>query len=245
MEVTSLRNCLNFIGPSCTTQTDPTFDHVYEPKLQESPVTPLNNPFSTPVLDMLIETPTIGQQQTCASILEKELFLDTMLKKAHYTTFKKEIITELQKTVKGIFNSELEQFKTKSETTSNFHASYQEQIQLLKKAFRTKDVMISKLTIENLNSNKNHSNCNTTLTNKSCNNDSEIQRSKNTHLAPPQWNILSTTTDTAITSDNGRSINVIPNISIEEQLREVRLQRDVQFKEYHRLLRKEKVKRKT
>ena len=29
-----------------------------------------------------------------------------MLKKAHYTTFKKEIIIELQKTVEGIFNLE-------------------------------------------------------------------------------------------------------------------------------------------
>ena len=38
-----------------------------------------------------------------------------MLKKAHYTTFTKEIIIELQKTVEGIFNLELEQFKAKLE----------------------------------------------------------------------------------------------------------------------------------
>ena len=37
-----------------------------------------------------------------------------MLKKAHYTTFKKQIIIELQKTVEGIFNLELVQFKAKS-----------------------------------------------------------------------------------------------------------------------------------
>ena len=79
-----------------TTQIDPTFDHVYEPELLETPVTPLNSPFSTLVLDGQIETPTFGQQQTSPSILENELFLDTMLKKAHYTTFKKEIIVELQ-----------------------------------------------------------------------------------------------------------------------------------------------------
>ena len=36
------------------------------------------------------------------------------------------------------------------------------------------------------------------------------------------------------TSDNGRSIHVIPRISIEEQLREVRIQKGVQFKEYYR-----------
>ena len=92
--------------------------------------------------------------------------------------------------------------------------------------------MISKLleTIENLRSNKNYNNCNTTTTNNSCNNDSETPRSKNTHLAPPQWDILSTTSDAITTSNNGRSINVIPSISIEEQLREVRLQKDVQFK---------------
>ena len=86
-----------------------------------------------------------------------ELFLDTMLKKAHYTTFKNEIITELQKTGEGIFRSELEQFKIKSEKTlSDSHIVYQEQIQSLKEACRTKDIMISKLleTIENLNSNK-------------------------------------------------------------------------------------------
>ena len=80
-----------------------------------------------------------------------------MLKKAHYTTFKKEIITELQKTIEGIFKSELEQFKAKSEKTlSDSHALYQEQIQLLKEACRPKDVTISKLseTIENLSSKK-------------------------------------------------------------------------------------------
>ena len=74
----------------------------------ETPVTPLNSRLSTPVLDRQIETPTIGQQQTFPSILENELFLDTIVKNAHYTTLKKEIIIELQKTVEGIFNSELE-----------------------------------------------------------------------------------------------------------------------------------------
>ena len=100
-----------------------------------------------------------------------------------------------------------------------------------------KDVTISKLleTMENLSSNKNYNSCNTTTTNNSCNNDSEIPRSKNTHMVPPQWNILLTNSDTTATSDNGRSINVIPNISIEQQLREVRLQKDVQFKENQRL----------
>ena len=169
-----------------------------------------------------------------------------MLKKAHYKTFKKEIIIELQKTVEGIFNLELEQFKAKSEKTlSDSHALYQEQIQSLKEARRTKDIMISKLleTIENLSSNKNYNNCNTTTTNNSCNNDSETPRSKNTHLAPPQWDILSVTSTT--TSDNGKSINIIPSISIEEQLREVRLQKDVQFKEYQRLhLKKKKLEEK-
>ena len=215
-----------------------TVDHVYEPELLETPLTPLNSPLSAPRLDGEIETPTIGQQHTCPFIVESELFLDTMLKKAHYTTFKNEIITELQKTVEGIFKSELEQFKVKSEKAlSDSHIVYQEQIQSLKEACRTKDIMISKLleTIENLNSNKNYNHCNTTTTNKGYNNDSEIQRSKNTHLPPPQWDILSTSSDTTATSDNGRSIHVIPRISIEEQLREVRLQKGVQFKEYQRL----------
>ena len=40
-----------------------------------------------------------------------------MLKKTHYATFKYEIIIELQKTVEGIFKSELEKFKAKSEKT--------------------------------------------------------------------------------------------------------------------------------
>ena len=62
-----------------------------------------------------------------------------MLKKAHDTTLIKEIIIELQKTVEGIFNWELEQFKVTSEKIlSDPHALYQEQIQLLKKACRTK-----------------------------------------------------------------------------------------------------------
>ena len=47
--------------------------------------------------------------------------------------------------------------------------------------------------------------------------------------------ILSATSDTTTASDNGRWIKVIPRISIEEQLREVRLQKDVQFNEYQRL----------
>ena len=62
--------------------------------------------------------------------MENGLVLDTMLIKAHYTTFKKEIIIELQKMVAGIFNLELEQFKPKSEKTlSASHALYQEQTQ--------------------------------------------------------------------------------------------------------------------
>ena len=162
-----------------------------------------------------------------------------MLKKAHYTTFKKEIIIELQKTVEGIFNLELEQFKVKSEKTlSDSHALYQEQIQSLKEVCRTKDIIISKLleTIKNLSSNKNYNNCNTTTRSNSCNNDFETPVSKNTHLAPPQWDILSTTSDTTTASDNGKSINVISSISIEEQLREVRLQKKgAQFKKYQRL----------
>ena len=118
----------------------------------------------------------------------------TMLKKTHYTTFKKEIIIELQKTVLGIFNLELEQFKAESQETlsdsiiSRTDSVYQEQIQSLKEACNTKDIMISKLleTIENLSSNKNYNKYSTTATNNSCNNDFEIPRSKNTHLVPPQ-----------------------------------------------------------
>ena len=91
---------LNGNSPPITTKSDSTFDHVYEPELLETPATPLNSSFSTPILDRRTETPTNGQQQTSLSILENKLFLDTMLKKAHYTTFKKEIIVELQKTVK-------------------------------------------------------------------------------------------------------------------------------------------------
>ena len=100
-----------------TTQNDPAFDNVYEPELVETPVTPLNCPLTTLVLHRQIETPTIGQQQTSPSILENELFLDIILKKAHYTTLKREMIMQLQKRVEGIFNSELEQFKVKSENT--------------------------------------------------------------------------------------------------------------------------------
>ena len=97
--------------------------------------------------------------------------------------------------------------------------------------------MISKLLeiIENLSSNKSYNNCNTNTTSNSCNNDSKTPIPKNTHLAPPQWDILSTTSDTTSTSVNGKLINVISSISIEEQLHEVRLQKDVQFKEYQRL----------
>ena len=130
-----------------------------------------------------------------------------MLKKALYATFNKEIIIELQKTVQGIFNLELEQCKAKLEKTlSDSHALYQEQIQSLKESCRTKDIMISKLleTIENLSTNKNYNSCNTTTTNNSCNNDSKIPRLKNTHLAPPQWDITSANSDATTNFDNGR-----------------------------------------
>ena len=50
------------------------------------------------------------------------------------------------------------------------------------------------------------------------------------HNGTSHQHLLATTT-----SDNGRSINIIPSTSIEEQLGEVRLQKDVQFKEYQRL----------
>ena len=46
-----------------TTQTDPTFDHVYELELLETPVTPLNSPFSTLVLDRQIETPPLDNNR--------------------------------------------------------------------------------------------------------------------------------------------------------------------------------------
>ena len=140
-----------------------TFDHIHDPELLETPLTPLNSPSSAPVLDGEVETPIIGQQHTSPFILENELFLDTMLEKAHYTTFKKEIIIELQKKVEGIFKSEL--FKVKSEKTlSDYHVIYQEQIQSLKEACRTKDIMISKLLekIDNLNRNKKYNHYNTT-----------------------------------------------------------------------------------
>ena len=50
---------LNGNTSPATTQTDLAFDNVYEPELVETPVTPLNSPLSTPVLDRQIETPTI------------------------------------------------------------------------------------------------------------------------------------------------------------------------------------------
>ena len=62
----------------------------------------------------------------------------------------------------------------------------------------------------------------------------DMPRPKNTCLATPQWDIL-TTSDTTTTSDNGRSTNIIPTISFKEQLRKVRLQKDFQFIEYQRL----------
>ena len=58
-----------------------------------------------------------------------------MLEKAHYTTFKKEVIVELQKTVEGIFKSDLEQFKAKSEKTLlDSHVLHQGQSESLKEA---------------------------------------------------------------------------------------------------------------
>ena len=152
-----------------------------------------------------------------------------MFKKPHFTTFKKEIIIDLRKAVKRNFNLE---FKAKSEKMlSDSHALYQKQTQSLKQECRTKVIKISKLleTIENLSSNKSYNTFNTTTTDNSCNNDSDIERSKNTQLTPPQWGILLTTSDTTATSDNERSISVIPSILIEEQLREAGLLRDVQY----------------
>ena len=61
-----------------------------------------------------------------------------------------------------------------------------------------------------------------------------MSRPNNTCLATPQWDI-STTSDTTTNSDNGGSTSIIPTISFEEQLCEVRLQKDFQFIEYQRL----------
>ena len=76
---------------------------------------------------------------------------------------------------------------------------------------------------------------NNTTTNNSSNNYSKIKSLHNTHLVPPQWDILSTTSDKKTNSDNSISINVIPSISIEDQLREVRLEKNAQFNEYQRI----------
>ena len=50
---------LNGITSPITRQTDPAFDNIYKPELLETPVTPLNSRFSTPLLDKQIETPAI------------------------------------------------------------------------------------------------------------------------------------------------------------------------------------------
>ena len=49
---------------------------------------------------------SLKQQETFLLSLEHKLFLGIMLKKTHqnYTTFKEEVVTELQKTFGGIFN---------------------------------------------------------------------------------------------------------------------------------------------
>ena len=109
-----------------------------------------------------------------------------------------------------------------------------------------KYIMIAKLlqTIENLSSNKNYNSCNTTTTNNSFNNDSEIPRPNNTHLVPPQWDMLSTTSDTTTASDNERSINIIASISIEVQLREVRLQKMSSLRNIRECIQKRKSQRK-
>ena len=109
-----------------------------------------------------------------------------------------------------------------------------------------KYIMIAKLlqTTENLSSNKNNNSCNTTTTNNSFNNDSEIPRPNNTHLGPPQWDMLSTTSDTTTTSDNERSINIIASISIEVQLREVRLQKMSSLRNIRECIQKRKSQRK-
>ena len=57
-----------------------------------------------------------------------------MLKKTHYATFKYEIIIELQKTVEGIFKSELEKFKAKLEKTLQLQL-FQEAIHYVKNNF--------------------------------------------------------------------------------------------------------------
>ena len=96
----------------------------------------------------------------------------------HYNIFHILIRTLDMRNEKAKQNSK-QQFKAKSEKTlSDSYALYQEQIQSLKEACRAKDVMISKLleTTENLSSNKNYNNCNTTATNKTYNNDSKIPR---------------------------------------------------------------------
>ena len=52
---------------------------------------------------------------------------------------------------------------------------------------------------------------------------------------PLQWRILSTIFVTIANFDNWRSINVIPSITNEYRLREVRLQANAQFEKYQRL----------
>ena len=82
-----------------------------------------------------------------------------MLKKVYYTICKKDSIIKLQKTAERIFKVELEQFKAKSaKTLSDSHALCQEQVQSLKEACWTKNLMISTplKTFEKLSSNKHY-----------------------------------------------------------------------------------------
>ena len=119
---------------------------------------------------------------------------------------------ELQKTVEGIFILGLQQFKAKSEKTiSDSHA-----ISRINSNTKTGMQDLKTWKLENFSSNKNYNNCNTTTTKNSCNNDSAMPRSKNPHMAPLQWDMLSTTSDTITTSDNGRLINIMPSTSTGE-----------------------------
>ena len=128
-----------------TTQTDFAFYHVDKPELLETH----SHLFKQPILKFSIRQANRNSHHRTATdipVYSRKWALfrhyDEKNSSHHHTTFKKEIIIELHKTVEGIFNLELEQFKPKSEKTlSNSHALYQEQIQSLKEVCRTKDIV--------------------------------------------------------------------------------------------------------
>ena len=161
------------------------------------------------------------------TVLENELFLDNMEQEARLVNFKNNIIAELTKITSEKIKIELKTFKTDSlKELSEFLTWYKNERNFLKEQCKSKDMIIAKLskTIENLANKKPEVISRDVQTN-----------SNQSTKEPTLWEImseLSSNSDEIQEEVTESSMFKQPKINLKQQLKEVRLQKKLEYNNY-------------